>query len=185
MLPAMTPALIPTSASVRFQPSVKYSNRRPSRISVARGAFWTRAFGIAEPVEIRSATEPADSKSNEHKVFQRVNDGFDLRRQLCYQSLDDSKNDGFCRNCSRVVCGDYPVACCTVYHHKHCEREAVRAWLLREQDLLRHFASTHWVGPSAAGENDFRPAKYRHNFCYHFHSAGDSASGPIGCLFQR
>src|SRR5262249_37687071 len=70
MLPAMTPALILTSASVRFQPSVKYSKRRPFRISVARRAFWIRAFGIAESVGIRSATEQADSKSNEHKAFQ-------------------------------------------------------------------------------------------------------------------
>jgi len=102
--------------------------------------------------------------------------GFDLRRQLCYQSLDDSESDGFCRNCSRAIYRDNPVACGTVYHHKHCEREAVCAWFLREQDVLRYITPTDWVGYSAFSENDFRPTEHRHNLGQGSNSAGDSAN---------
>jgi hypothetical protein len=114
-----------------------------------------------------------------------IDEDLDLRLQLCYQFVDDSEDDGFCRNRSRAVYRDDPIAGRSVYHHKHCKREAVCAWLLRQQDVLCHIASAHWISCSAAGESDVRPAEYRYNFCQRSNPAGDSASSHTVRVFQR
>ena len=61
-----------------------------------------------------------------------IDDDLDLQRQLCYQFIDDSEDNGFRRNRSRAVYRDGPIAGRSVYHRQYCERETVCAWLLRE-----------------------------------------------------
>jgi hypothetical protein len=46
--------------------------------------------------------------------------------------IDDSEAAGLCRSFNRPVDSDHSAASRSVYHHKHTEREAMRARLLRE-----------------------------------------------------
>jgi hypothetical protein len=59
MLPAMTPAPMPITASVRFQPSVKYSSWRPSRVSLSRRST---CAGILDVIGAASFN-PQDSRN--------------------------------------------------------------------------------------------------------------------------
>ena len=99
MLPANTPAPMATVASVRFQPSVKYSNRRPARSCSCR-SFVGFTFNVDGKSSFRTLRQPAsppddvDHGVNEQLQNRRGDDSADHRRGDAFHDVGAGLHHG-------------------------------------------------------------------------------------------